>query len=178
MEELKIGIVGIGIIGKKHIENFVKKEVTGARITAVCDKNPDHRAWACDKLRNVSMYDDFDTMLSSDIDAVLIATPHYFHPEMVISALQQDKHVLVEKPVGVYAKNVKAMNQYAQKSNKVFSIVFSQRVSPIYQEVKKYIDEKRLGTIHRILYTATDWYRTQAYYDHGGEHTGARAAVC
>ena len=179
MEELKIGIVGIGIIGKKHIQNFAKKKISGARIAAACDRNPDNRTWAQKTLDDAVIFDDFTEMLSSDIDAVLIATPHCFHPEMVISALKQDKHVLVEKPVGVYAKNVKAMNEYAQKSNKVFSIVFSQRVSPIYQKVKEYIDEKLLGRIHRIHYTATDWYRTQAYYDqaewrgtYGGEGGG------
>jgi len=180
MHELHIGLVGVGIIGKKHIKNFADQAILGARITAVCDRNADHRSWAYDMLSGrVSLFDDFTAMLSSDIDAVLIAAPHYFHPEMVIAALHHDKHILVEKPVGVYTKNVIKMNDYARESDRVFSILFPQRVSPIYLEVKKYIDEKRLGTIHRIHYTATDWYRQQFYYDqadwrgtYGGEGGG------
>ena len=168
MREVKMGLVGTGMIGKKHIENFTAGGILGARITAVCDRNASHRRWAHDALSGrVSLYDDFSDMLSSDIDAVLIATPHYAHPEMVTAALKHGKHVLVEKPAGVYAKNVQTMNETARKSDTVFSILFPQRVSPVYREVKRYIDEKRLGKIRRIHYTATDWYRPQSYYDQG-----------
>lgn len=61
--------------------------------------------------------------------------------------------------------NVEVMNATARKSDKIFSILFVQRLSPIYQEVKKYIDEQRLGEITRVNYTATNWYRPQSYYD-------------
>ncbi len=84
---VKLGIVGAGIIGKKHIENFAENKIAGAKITAVCDLNIDNRTWANNVLDGiVSLFDNFDDMLSSDIDAVLIATPHYYHPDMVVKA--------------------------------------------------------------------------------------------
>ncbi len=55
--------------------------------------------------------------------AVLIATPHYDHPSLAIRAFAKGLHVLIEKPAGVYTKQVREMNEAAAKSGKVFSIM-------------------------------------------------------
>ena len=82
--------------------------------------------------------------------------------------MRQGKHVLVEKPIGVYTKAVRKLNEAARKSDKVFTIMYNQRTNPVYQKVKELIQSGEVGDLKRIVWTITDWYRTQFYYNSGG----------
>ena len=81
----------------------------------------------------------------SGIDAVLIATPHYSHPELAKKAFANGIHVLIEKPAGVYTKNVLEMNEAAKASGKVFGIMYNQRANPLYQKLRDLIHSGELG---------------------------------
>src|SRR5690625_5984226 len=109
-------------MGTAHALNLYNGKVEGAILSAVCDVNEDRINWAKENLpENVAYFDDEDSFLQdADMDALLIATPHYHHPEMAIKSFDKGLHVLVEKPAGVYTKNVKEMNEAAKKSGKVF----------------------------------------------------------
>jgi len=64
--------------------------------------------------------------------------PHYSHAEMGIEALKRDLHALLEKPAGVYTKQVKEINEFAaSKPELTFAIFFNQRTNPLYQKVKE-----------------------------------------
>lgn len=169
MDNVKFGIVGLGNMGQGHILNFIAGGINNASITAVCDIKQDKLDWAKEALgEGVALYDNAEEMFSSaDIDAVLIATPHYLHPPMAISALNHNLHILVEKPAGVYTKQVKEMNEAAQKSEKVFGIMFNQRTNPLYLKTRDLVSSGELGEIKRTIWIITDWYRTQKYYDSG-----------
>lgn len=170
MDNVKFGIVGLGNMGQGHITNFIDGGIKNASITAVCDIKQDKLDWAKEALgEGVALYDNAEEMFSSaDIDAVLIATPHYLHPPMAISALNHNLHILVEKPAGVYTKQVKEMNEAAQKSEKVFGIMFNQRTNPLYLKARDLVSTGELGEIKRTIWIITDWYRTQNYYNSGG----------
>src|SRR5665647_1182844 len=170
MDNVKFGIVGLGNMGQGHITNFIAGGINNASITAVCDIKQDKLDWAKEALgEGVALYDNAEEMFSSaDIDAVLIATPHYLHPPMAISALNHNLHILVEKPAGVHTKQVKEMNEAAQKSEKVFGIMFNQRTNPLYLKARDLVSTGELGEIKRTIWIITDWYRTQNYYDSGG----------
>jgi len=73
----------------------------------------------------------------------------------------------VEKPAGVYTKQVREMNEVAEKSGKVFGIMYNQRTNPVYQKVRDLIISGELGQIKRNSWVITNWYRTQSYYDSG-----------
>ena len=89
---------------------------------------------------DVQIFRDQDSFFNeSEIDAVLIATPHYSHPELAIKAFAKGKHVLIEKPAGVFTKNVMEMNAAAKASGKVFSIMYNQRANPLYQKLRDLI---------------------------------------
>ena len=66
---------------------------------------------------------------SGSVDGVIIATPHYYHPPLAIEAFKSGLHVLIEKPAGVYTKQVREMNEAAEKSGKVFGIMYNQRTN-------------------------------------------------
>ena len=76
-------------------------------------------------------------------------------------------HVLLEKPAGVYTKNVIEMNKAAGSSGKVFSMMFNQRSNPLFQKLRQLIQSGELGEIKRTNWVITDWYRPQSYYDSG-----------
>lgn len=74
---------------------------------------------------------------SGVVDAALIAVPHYDHPTIAIECSKRGIHVLTEKPAGVYAKQVREMNEAVEKSGVKFGIMFNQRTNPIYAKARK-----------------------------------------
>ncbi|MEK4251071.1 Gfo/Idh/MocA family protein [Paenibacillus sp. FSL W7-1287] len=170
MENVRIGIIGIGGMGSSHANHIVAGKVPHAELTAVCDTNSDRLEWARQSFGdNVKRFDDVDAFFQSKaFDAVLIATPHYDHPALAIQALEHGYHTLIEKPAGVYTKAVREMNEVASQSDKVFAIMYNQRTNPVYQKLKDLIDSGELGELKRSIWIITNWYRPQSYYDAGG----------
>ena len=168
MKQVRFGIVGIGQMGGSHAEWLAGGKVENAVLAAVCDVNPQKKEWAAEKLpQDVKFYDNYIDMLESgEIDAVLIATPHYDHPVIAIEALNRDLHTLVEKPAGVYTKKVREMNAVAEsKPHLVFGMMFNQRTNPLYQRIKEIVANGEIGEIRRTNWIITTWWRPQAYYD-------------
>ncbi len=169
MNKVKMGVVGIGNMGTSHAKQLMEGKVENACLGAVCDVKQERLDWASENLEGVKTYLSFDEMLKDpDIDAVIIATPHYDHPVMGVKAFKAGKHVLVEKPVGVYTKAVRELNQAAAESGKVFTIMYNQRTNPVYQKVRELIKSGELGQLQRITWVITDWFRTQFYFNSGG----------
>ena len=170
MSIIKVGVIGIGNMGTSHALQLDQGKVEGARVTAVCDLRESQLAWAKENLSNevqrFSNVEDF--FKKAEIDAVLIATPHYDHPSLAIQSFEKGWHVLVEKPAGVFTKDVQEMNEVAKRSGKVFSMMYNQRTNPLYQKVRELIRAGELGEIKRTNWIITDWYRSQSYYDSGG----------
>lgn len=167
VDKVRVGIIGLGNMGIKYAKAISNGEVKGAVLAAICIRNSERFEWVKqtfgDKVQLYSNEEDF--FEQADMDGVLIATPHYDHPEMAMKAFKNGLHVLCEKPAGVYTKNVRDMNDVAEKSGKVFSMMFNQRTNPLYQKVRELIRSGELGEIKRTNWTITDWYRTQSYYD-------------
>lgn len=167
-DKIRVGIIGVGNMGMVHAQYLHEGSIQGAELTAILEK----RSSRINEIKhhfdekNVNVFSDENAFFESGaVDAVIIATPHYSHPSLAIRAFQQGIHVLVEKPAGVYTKQVREMNEEAQKHNLVFSIMYNQRMNPIYQKVRDLIQENELGAIRRINWIITDWYRSQSYYD-------------
>ncbi|MEJ6950445.1 Gfo/Idh/MocA family protein [Natronospora cellulosivora (SeqCode)] len=170
MDKVKIGIIGIGNMGTSHARNLLAAKVAGGELHAVCDTDPDRLEWAKKELgEDVKRYENHDDFFADDeLDAVIIATPHYDHPPLAIKAFENDLHVLVEKPAGVYTKQVREMNEASEKSDKVFCIMYNQRTNPLFQKLKDLIESGELGEIKRTNWIITNWYRSQSYFDSGG----------
>ena len=170
MEKVKIGVIGIGGMGANHVEYLSAGEIAGAELAAVCDVKEARLQWARQNLGpRVQVFDSADALFAAKaVDAVLIATPHYFHPPLAIQALEFGLHVMSEKPAGVYTRQVRAMNEAAARSDKVFGVMFNQRARAEHQKLKELVDSGELGEIVRTNYIITDWFRAQSYYDGGG----------
>lgn len=166
MSELRVGIIGIGNMGGVHAKNIFEGKINRLKLTAVCDIDSEKLANAKENFPGVEIFSDADHLISSDlIDAVIIATPHYLHPIIAVKAFEKGLHVLTEKPAGVRASDVLKMNSAAEKSGKVFGIMWNQRTNPLFQKAKELIDNGTLGSMKRLVWIITNWYRTQSYYN-------------
>ena len=166
MEKVKIGIIGIGNMGTTHAKNIFEGKVPLMELKAICDIAPARREYAKKAFPGVELFDNATDMFKSGvIDTVIIATPHYDHPTLAIEAFGYGLNVLTEKPAGVYTKQVLEMNEAAEKSGKVFGIMYNQRTNPVYIKLKDMIEKGELGNIKRVNWIITDWYRPQAYHD-------------
>lgn len=168
MDKVRFGIIGLGNMGTAHIRNFIEGKIPNGVVSAVCDIDEKALENGAKLAGDVKTFTDAEEMMKSgEVDAVLIATPHYLHPVLAIKALNAGVHTLVEKPAGVYTKAVREMNEVAKKSDKVFGMMFNQRTNPLYIKLKKMIEDGELGELRRVNWIITNWYRTQSYYDSG-----------
>lgn len=169
MKTLRIGIIGMGNMGSDHAKKLAQGTVPEVILTAVSENDGQRLAASRSYLPDtVGFFASPHEMMDSGLcDAVIIATPHYDHPELAIAAFSKGLHVLCEKPAGVYTKQVRAMNDKARDSGVVFGMMFNQRTNPLYRKMHDMIQGGELGAIKRVNWIITDWYRTQAYYDSG-----------
>ena len=167
MEKVRFGVIGIGNMGTSHSGWMAGGKIPGATLTAVCDIDEKRRAWAKENLPEVAVFEDYKELLDSSlVDAVIIAVPHYLHPEMAIESLKRNINTMVEKPAGVYASQIREMNAEAEKHPDVkFAMMFNQRTNPLYQKVKEILDAGTIGELRRVTWIITSWWRTQKYYD-------------
>lgn len=167
--KVRLGIIGMGNMGSSHLRFYLEDELPEITVTAVADIDPERLEWAKEECPEILTYDSADTLINSgEVDAVIIATPHYFHPEMAIKALKAGIHVMCEKPAGVYTKQVKEMNEVAKNSNALFAIMFNQRTNCLYRKAHELVHSGEFGELKRVNWIITDWFRTQRYYDSGG----------
>src|ERR1700738_100627 len=96
---LRVGVVGLGRLGKRHARNLAYR-VPGATLLAACSPLDEERAWARDALPEPRLYSDYDALLADrDIDAVWLVTPSALHADQIVAALRAGKHVFCEKPL-------------------------------------------------------------------------------
>lgn len=113
MQKVKIGVIGLGGRGQAHINKI--KEIPEAELAAVSDVDSEITEKISQEYK-VPGFTDYEKLLKSDlIDAVLIATPHYFHPEIGIKAMKKGIHCLSEKPIAVC---VAAADKFLQAAKK------------------------------------------------------------
>ncbi|MBE7045177.1 MAG: Gfo/Idh/MocA family oxidoreductase [Ruminococcaceae bacterium] len=166
MEQVRLGIVGIGNMGTAHARNVSEGKVPKMVLGALCDILPQKREALKKQYPDVPVFADAEEMYKSGlVDAVIVAVPHYDHPPLVIKAFEYGLNVITEKPAGVYTKQVLEMNEAAEKSGKLFGIMYNQRTNPVYQKLRQMIQRGDLGHIKRICWIITDWYRPQCYHD-------------
>ena len=169
MDKVKFGIIGVGNMGSVHLGFFQNGQVANGVCTAIADVNPEKLAAARKNSPGAYVcYDSGEELIDkAGVDAVLLAVPHYSHPPLAERAFRRGLHVLCEKPAGVYTKQVKEMNMSADKSGKLFTLMYNQRTNPLYKKMHEIVAEGGIGEIRRVNWLITNWFRTQYYYDSG-----------
>ena len=169
-KKLRLGLIGIGNMGSGHARNVVEGRCPEFTLAAVAEINPERTEWAKKEIPSEAVYfEDAIQMLDSGlIDACLVAVPHYDHCRYAIECMKRGIHVMVEKPAGVYTKQVREMNEEAAKHPEVvFGMMFNQRTNCVYRKLRELVHSGKYGQLRRSNWLITNWYRPQAYYDSG-----------
>lgn len=168
MDKIRLGIIGMGNIGKHHAGYLLEGRAARCELVAVTSTSPGKlEPW---RQRGLRVFGAAGELIrSTELDAVLIATPHFQHADLGIAALEAGKHVMVEKPISAHKADAERLiAAAAQHPRQVFAGMFQLRTEPRYQKIQKLIREGHLGELVRVSWIITDWYRTEAYYQSGG----------
>jgi predicted dehydrogenase len=168
---VRLAVIGAGVMGSSHVRDIPTLE--NAELAAVCDIDHERADRFAEGYEVPAYYDYHDLLESGKVDAVMIATPHYFHTPIAIDFMRRGIHVLTEKPIAVHTRDaLKMIAAYeeakAQNPELVFAIMFQQRTYGYWQKIRQMINDGELGKLVRATWIITDWFRTQAYYDNGG----------
>lgn len=130
---LRIGIVGLGRLGKRHAEALAFR-TRHCELVAACSPVADERSYASTQLGIARVYEDFDTFLADpEMDAVVLVTPTSLHADQTIAALQAGKHVFVEKPLALNVADCERVLAVAQqRPTQVAMVGFVRRFDPSY----------------------------------------------
>ena len=168
MDKIRLGVIGVGNQGSNYLKSKSNGRLPEIEITCIADIDERKFERAKGYLPEVKCFSTAEELINSGLcDTVAVCTPHYFHPEYVIDALNAGLNVISEKPAGVYTKQVEEAIAVAEKSDKTYAMMFNQRVNPVFIKLREIVKSGKYGDIRRVIWINTDWYRTQAYYDSG-----------
>ena len=147
MDKLKFGIIGAGDAANFHTIAQKGRENSNLEYVAVCDIN-EKAAKRIAKRNKSTSYTDLDAFLKSDLDAVLIAVPHYLHAEMAKRVAEAGKHVLCEKPMAPTLEECDEMIAATKKAGVKFMIAENHRFLPAHQKIKSLLEEGYIGDVY------------------------------
>jgi predicted dehydrogenase len=166
---IRFAVVGIKGYSRSHLDmvQALAREGLGRLAASLMIDIADHPdVVAAFEANEVRVFDDYATMLDlcqGAVDVVTLPVPIYLHAPMAISALQAGYHVLLEKPVAGSLKEVDEVLAARNASGKQCAVGFQQIYSPLYQTLKRYIVDGKLGQVYKIAIVAL-WPRPLSYY--------------
>ena len=159
-KRMRVGVIGLGAMGQEHARVIAANPLMS--LAAVTDVQPAGRKVAADF--QATWYASADDLIESgNIDAVVIATPHWQHAELAVKALNAGLHVLCEKPLSVTVAQADEVLKAAEGSRGTFAVVHQKRFEPAYLYVKQLLDSGELGALYRCSMVESAW-RSETYY--------------
>ena len=157
MDKVRVGIAGLGRLGKVHANNIANK-IKNAELVAACSIVQDELDYAKKEFGVKSLYTDFHEMLKNpDIDAVAIVTTSSEHCWQIEAAMNAGKHVFSDKPLGVNLEEcLQAKAAVDAHPELKFFLGFMRRFDPSYSYAKKKIDEGAIGKPYLVKATGID----------------------
>ena len=172
---MKLAIIRMGIMGCKYAKMISDGQVTGVEITAVTRITPERKEGLKEIFENgTKIFETADDLFEAvgqktiKVDAVLIVTPHLSHSKIAVNAMKLGLHVLCDKPAGAYSRQAREMCEEAGKhEGLIFGMMFNQRMNSMHQKIREIVQSGVYGTMKRVSWTITDWYRPDGYYASG-----------
>ena len=162
MDIKRFGIIGCGHIGKRHAAVLDQYKYTD--LIAVCDDKIDRAREQANLYDNLAVHENYINLLKEDIDVVSICTPHHLHKPMTLAALKAGKHVVVEKPMTLSAKDAAEMSKAAKDAGLKLFVVKQNRYNVPIRLAEEAIKTNRLGKIYMVQCNVL-WNRHQEYYN-------------
>jgi predicted dehydrogenase len=144
---LRIGVIGYGYWGPRIVRNF--NSVKGARVAVVCDKNPELLKRVKQAHGEVEVTTDLcDVVGSKDVDAVAVVTPVWTHYELAKAALENGKHVFVEKPFTASAEEAQRLVELGEKKNLRIMVDHTFLFTGAVKKIRDLIEGRELGDLY------------------------------
>lgn len=167
---IRVGIIGVGIMGNRHF-NMLEKMKDRFRVTALCDIN--EAKLQAFQGKECACFSNYKDLIDSALcDAVIVVTPHPCHAEIASYALLHGLHCICEKPLSETVRKTDELISIAKNSGLVFCTNFSMRTRDHVKQIRKWMNESNLGKVIRVDCVCTRWLRSQAYFD-GQEWRGS-----
>ncbi len=151
---MRIGLIGAGNVGvNAHIPAVQANE--GMVIVAAADPTPERLAIAGEtaRLSPEHLHANWSDLLArDDIDAVIVATPQRFRPEIVIAAANAGKHILAEKPLALTPANAQTMIEAARASGVTLATVHNYHFMPVYRDIKDVLESGEIGELEIAVF--------------------------
>lgn len=161
-KSIRFALITYGKVARLHARAL--RSMPGAKLVAVYGRDPAKRAAFAAEF-GIHAYDGIAEMIAgSDVDVVIVASPHPQHKEHAIAALQAGAHVLVEKPMAILVEDCDEMIAAATRAGRLLSVICQRRWYPSVQRLRRAIDAGRLGTPALGQVIMLGW-RDQAYYE-------------
>ena len=168
---MKTAVIGVGNMGTKYACLLQEGRIKGAELAAVTRIREKQKELLAPSLaKGLPVYESadalFDALEKGEIllDSVIIATPHRSHCPIAQRAFADGLHVLTDKPADVYSRQAREMDEAARKSRRIYGIIFNQRTLPQFQLLHDIVQSGRYGSLKRVEWVVTDWYRPDSYY--------------
>ncbi|HUT57175.1 MAG TPA: Gfo/Idh/MocA family oxidoreductase [Phycisphaerae bacterium] len=146
--KLKLGIIGTGAIGNVHAAAFAAAGQTD--LTAACDIHAGRLAATSDKFGVADRFGDYRKLLATDAEAVIVAVPNALHKEIAIAALQAGKHVLLEKPMALNARQAADIVAASKRAKGILQIGMIWRQHPANAVVRDFVARGLMGDIYHM----------------------------
>src|SRR3972149_1587589 len=144
---IRIGVVGYGYWGPNIVRNF--NSVNDARVAVVCDKRTDSLKRAKQDFPDVEVTSDIYRIVTSpDVDAVAVVTPVWTHFELAKAALENGKHVFVEKPFTSTAQQAEQLVELGSKNNLRIMVDHTFLFTGAVKKIRQLIDGDELGRLY------------------------------
>jgi predicted dehydrogenase len=143
---LKVGIIGVGHLGKFHLNNW--KEIEGVELTGFYDPNDETANEVVEKYQ-LKRYDSIDALLNESM-AVDIVAPTVFHYELCKAAITRGRHVFVEKPLANTLDEARELVKLAKEANIKFQVGHVERFNPAFLALKDMPLEPMFIEVHRL----------------------------
>ncbi|HEU4871402.1 MAG TPA: DegT/DnrJ/EryC1/StrS family aminotransferase [Pyrinomonadaceae bacterium] len=158
---IRFGVIGLGVMGQEHARVIAANPLLD--LAAATDAQAATGRKVASDL-GVKWFGSADEMIrSGEVDAVVIATPHWQHADLAVNALKAGLHVLCEKPLSVTVEQSDRVLQAAAESRGMFVVVHQKRFEPAYLFVKQLLDSGELGALYRCSMIESAW-RSESYY--------------
>ena len=133
MKKLRVGLIGAGLVAQAEHAFYIWEDSGRFDFVALADASPSVRNAVGQRYRIPNLFPDLKGLLTCDLDALVIAAPDAFHPELAIAALDAGLHVLCEKPLALTLAGCDAIAAARDRSGRVLQVAYMKRHDPAYR---------------------------------------------
>lgn len=162
MQAARVGVIGVGVIGKTHLKALHGQP--DFQIVGMADTNPEALRHAGAQFP-CPQFDSAEALLEkARPEYVAICTPHFAHVPLAIAAMERGMHALVEKPFAIQASAADEAIRVSRRTGRRLGVSFNLRPLPLHVKMRQLLQEQAIGRITRVTMIATNWFRSMFYY--------------